>query len=361
MRGLIKRIFRVESLVVIIFIFLFVAIALIVILDRDNVEEVIHQANPISLLWALLFTFTAYSFMTLSFVLANKLFKLKVATPYIALVGFITIAIGNLLDFGGLGGYSLRVTLLKQKGARISEVMASSLFHVYVTFFTLLMLLPLGFLLLLFTGKLSFPAQFPLVYIMGVTVFAIVLVSWLLIARRARNKIEEFLSKLSLRITKRDFSGRFHNFNEALNTGLDNSKANPKLLTGMFVTALVGWIFAITAMGFCFHSIGVNLHPAALTAGFGVGVTVAYFAVIPGGLGVQDTSMAGVYTLFGVPFDSSVFASIVLRVVYYLVPAVLGLGAYALFMKKTLKNGNHEQKPEGREQNTGKRNLNVEP
>lgn len=339
MKKFLKKLFQIETLIVVVFFILFIAVALIVILDRDKVTEVIQQANPLSLLWALAFTLLAYVFMTGSFVLANKLFEIEVKTPYMALVGFITIAIGNLLDFGGIGGYSLRVALLKQKGARISQVMASTLFHVYVTFFTLLMLLPIGFVILLATHKLNFPKHFPLLYIMLFTTLAIVFVSWLLTARRARKKLEKLASRITEKLTKKDFSARLQNFNAALDSGLEFAKERPSLLAGMFMLTLIGWVFAITAMGFCFHSIGVTIGLPELTAGFGVGVTVAYFAVIPGGLGIQDTSMAGVYTLFDVPFDTSVFTSIVLRVVYYLVPAVLGLGCYALFLKSSIKNG----------------------
>lgn len=339
MKNFLKNLLKIETLTVAIFFVLVIAVAVIVILDKDKVDQVISEANSSYLLWALLSTLLAYAFMTGSFVLANKLFKIDVKTTYIALVGFITIAIGNLLDFGGVGGYSLRVALLKQKGARICQVMASTLFHVYITFFTLLTLLPIAFITLLATNRLEFPSHLPLVYIMCFTTIALIVASWLLTARRARKKIETFATKLVLKVTKKDFGQRFQNFNIALDTGLDLAKKRPQLLAGMTALTLIGWGFAIATMGFCFRSIGVELGLPELASGLGVGVTVAYFGVIPGGLGVQDGSMAGVYTLFGVPFEISVFASIVLRVVYYLVPAMLGLCCYALFLKSNIKNG----------------------
>jgi len=52
--------------------------------------------------------------------------------------------------------------------------------------------------------------------------------------------------------------------------------------------------------------------------------------MIPGGLGVQETSMAAIYSLFGVTVRSALLASILYRVFFYFIPIILSMIAYKL-------------------------------
>lgn len=49
---------------------------------------------------------------------------------------------------------------------------------------------------------------------------------------------------------------------------------------------------------------------------------------MPDDLGVQEGSMAVVYTLLGVPFEQATLTGITVRAVYYLVPVLVSLGFY---------------------------------
>jgi hypothetical protein len=50
--------------------------------------------------------------------------------------------------------------------------------------------------------------------------------------------------------------------------------------------------------------------------------------MIPGGLGVQEGSMAGIFALLGVSFDRAVLASVLFRVIYFFVPYLISLTLY---------------------------------
>ena len=50
--------------------------------------------------------------------------------------------------------------------------------------------------------------------------------------------------------------------------------------------------------------------------------------MVPGGMGVQEGSMAGVYGLLGVPFEQAVLVSLVFRVVYSVIPFGVSLSLY---------------------------------
>ena len=50
--------------------------------------------------------------------------------------------------------------------------------------------------------------------------------------------------------------------------------------------------------------------------------------MVPGGLGVQEGSMAGVYHLLGVPLEQAVLVSLLFRLVYYVIPFGVSLAFY---------------------------------
>jgi uncharacterized membrane protein YbhN (UPF0104 family) len=55
--------------------------------------------------------------------------------------------------------------------------------------------------------------------------------------------------------------------------------------------------------------------------------------MIPGGLGVQEGSMAAVYALLGVPFGQALLAAILFRAIYYFIPFLFSLGFYWRLMR----------------------------
>jgi uncharacterized membrane protein YbhN (UPF0104 family) len=71
-----------------------------------------------------------------------------------------------------------------------------------------------------------------------------------------------------------------------------------------------------------------------LLSGFGIGVSAGNISMIPGGLGIQEASMAGVYSILGTPFAQAVLASILFRVVYDFVPFLLSLALYGWLLRK---------------------------
>ena len=56
--------------------------------------------------------------------------------------------------------------------------------------------------------------------------------------------------------------------------------------------------------------------------------------MIPGGLGVQEGSMAGIYALLGVPLNQAVLAAILFRVVYYFAPYLVSLAFYRRMLRR---------------------------
>jgi uncharacterized protein (TIRG00374 family) len=76
-----------------------------------------------------------------------------------------------------------------------------------------------------------------------------------------------------------------------------------------------------------------------LLTGFNFGVTLTLIPLIPGSIGVQEASMAGMMALFGVPFSQGVIAAILFRVVYYFVPFLASLALYWSLLREKVATG----------------------
>ncbi|HAI08542.1 MAG: hypothetical protein CL702_07565 [Chloroflexi bacterium] len=75
------------------------------------------------------------------------------------------------------------------------------------------------------------------------------------------------------------------------------------------------------------------MDPGVVVTGFAVGVAAGVMSMVPGGLGVQEGSMAGAYHLLGVPLEQGVLVSFLFRLVYYMVP----FGVSLLFYRNVLR------------------------
>jgi hypothetical protein len=86
------------------------------------------------------------------------------------------------------------------------------------------------------------------------------------------------------------------------------------------VLTLADFICSIAAMGIIFKALGTSVTPGVLVTGYVIGIMAGLLSMVPGGFGIQEASMAGIYALLGVPFEVAVLAAILFRVLYYLVP-----------------------------------------
>jgi uncharacterized protein (TIRG00374 family) len=117
-------------------------------------------------------------------------------------------------------------------------------------------------------------------------------------------------------------------FDVTMARGVTALRQRPSFLALLVGSVVVDWASSVAALWFCFDAMGEPLNLGVLLTGFAIGITAGVLSMIPGGLGVQEGSMAGIYALLGVPFQQAVLAAILFRVVYYLIPYVVSLAFY---------------------------------
>ena len=65
--------------------------------------------------------------------------------------------------------------------------------------------------------------------------------------------------------------------------------------------------------------------PGIVIVGFAVGVCVSLASLVPGGLGIMESSMTAVFVSLGVPLEPAVVAVLIFRLVYYVLPLLVSL------------------------------------
>ena len=304
---------------------------LVVFLDWREVRDVLIRAD-----WQwipLAFTFTGISYLCLSysFMSINRCFGIGLEHRDLLRIGFVSSAM--IAAVGGLAGHSLRVLMMTRRGLAAGDVMAPSLFHAYLESLVFFAMIPAGLSYLLLTHPLSSSVAVWLstgTVILGVA-FAITAVVFFF--GPARSVALWLVSSFWRWMTRRDIGASLVKFESTLGSGLSAVRDRPWVLARPVALILVDRVARVAVVWFCFQALDSQAGLAVTVTGFAIGVAVGVMSMVPGGLGVQEGSMAGAYHLLGVPLEEAVLASVLFRAVYYMVPFGISLGFYRRAMR----------------------------
>lgn len=317
-----------------IFVVLTIIVVILAYIDREKVWEVLYNAEWDKLLFAGLITIVDYFLVAMSITYSNKLFKINVNQAYQSVVNFVTVSIGNLMDFGGIAGFSLRGILLKRKGANFTDSIASSIFHSYFNFLSVLVMVPFGMLGLYLINKITPENEKVILITTALAVGGSAIAALVIFIKPIRKKVTSFLTRFIKKVFRKDVSQSIMNFNSAIETGIAGMKRDPKSFWMMCLLVELDYVLDIFILWLCFNSIGITVEIPILMIGFAVGVTATTFGFVPGGLGIQEGSMASIFAILGVDFAIGVLVSFIFRVVYYFLPSFLSLITYWLALRK---------------------------
>ncbi len=101
--------------------------------------------------------------------------------------------------------------------------------------------------------------------------------------------------------------------------------ADPKVVLAALALGAIGWSSEGMSFYVLLHALGVSLGPAASVFIFAFAIMVGAISVLPGGLGSTEATMIGLLSLQGVPFETAVVATGVVRVTTLWFAVGLGL------------------------------------
>jgi uncharacterized protein (TIRG00374 family) len=300
----------------------------VVVLDWGQVLQVLGQADWRLVPVALLCTAASYGCLSYSFAMISKVFGVCMGRRDLFEVGFVSYALNHLLTSGGTAGHSLRILLIKRRGLPVRDILAASLFHSTLTNLLLFILVPVSFVYLLTNGSLSGSTAVGIGIVASLLFFLVVLIAMVFFLGPFRASVLGMAEMAWRKVTRRNIEQQLKDLDSTLARGVMAIRNRPRILVSPLVLVVADWASAVAALGFCFGALGSPVGPGVLLMGFSIGVVVGLLSMVPGGLGVQEGSMAATYALLGVPFEQAVLAAILFRAVYYLAPFLISLGFY---------------------------------
>jgi uncharacterized protein (TIRG00374 family) len=321
------------SLPRIVFAVMLLAIASAVALDWNRLKPALSVTDWRLLPVCLLSAFLAYVCGSGSYALVNRAFGLPATRARLFLTGFVNMALNNLLPLAGVAGYSASAVLLGSDEIPQRDILAASLFNSYLYVISGVVFVPLSLLSLLLTH--DFPARTRIALEALMAIIAVIAVLAFLVVFRARFRagILRFLSRVARAVSRRDVEPAFAKFDETLSRGLSLLGRQPGQLTLLLALLISDWLFTVGTLFFAFRAFGLRVSPGVVLIGFFVGLSAGSLSMIPGGVGVQDASMAGIYVLLGVALEPALLATILFRASYYFIPFLVALLGYGLAKK----------------------------
>ncbi len=316
---------------------------LAILMDWREVRSLVGHARLSAIPFALAFTALSYATFSYGFALVGALFGIRLPKHDLAVAGFVSSVVANLISLGGVAGYSMRIMILNRRGLSSAEILGPSIFHSYLTNLFLAAMLPVGFVILELGHPLSRTVEIELGAAAAVLITFFVIGSFALFRATFRRDLLARVERVWMRFSKRKLAATVWELDETLARGIAAAERNPSTLLVPVTLVLLDWTFCLTTIYYCFKALGVSVAPGVLVTGFSVGVVAGVLSMIPGGLGVQEGSMAGVYALLNVQFEQALLASVLYRVVYYFIPYLVSLILYRrLFGGKGRWAGNDE-------------------
>jgi uncharacterized protein (TIRG00374 family) len=272
--------------------------------------------------------------LSFGYVLVNRAFSIQMRSLDLLEIGFVSSTLNNVMALAGAPAHSMRVMLTKQRGVDSGEIIAASLFHSFVSNVVVLALFIVGLVSILF-GRVVLggsPATVILAIFMVVALFA--LVTAVMVVRSLRTWVLRIVQKAWKWVSHRDISVFMSDLDGALSRGLAGFKKHRPLLAGLVLVEVADWALSAGGLWFCFAALGKGPSLNVLVAGFSIGISAGNLSMVPGGLGVQEASMAGVFALLGVPFSLAALAAILFRVTNNFIPFFASLPFYAHLVRR---------------------------
>lgn len=316
--------------------FLIVLIALIglvfVVSDWQQIRAAVEQAHWQPIPYALAVTLISYSAISFSFAQVCLLLGVEMRRRSLAIIGFVSAVLNHIVLSGGAAGYSVRFMLMNRYGVSMRQVVTISILHFYLTSLLMIAMLPVALAYLGLTASLNQTTTIALAAFALVLFLAIILITGLIFNSRMRRRAVHLLTKAARTLFRWDVSEPLGRFDTTMTLGVRALHEDPSSMVIIATLIVIDWAFSATALWFCFRAFGVTLAVGQLISGFVIGTVAGVASLFPGGLGIQEASMTGIFALFGIPLEKAVLASVLYRVVYSIVPYIVSLAFYRLVL-----------------------------
>ncbi len=248
-------------------------------------------------------------------------------------IALVSTTVNYLISSLGASGFALRAHLLNRRKIPFGMCVTASIVITVLLYFVLAIIILQGSVLMLFNAsatKVQLVENFAL--IVGMCMVCALITAflfnnewrskWLRKGFRALNKV--LFHGFRALIPK----GRYDDFMDQLDEGIALIHQKKRKLTRTVLYVCADWFFTIMVLYFAFCAVGVNISAGVLVAGFAIGMATTLIPILPSGLGAMELAMTAVFSQMGVEWDAALMATLIYRVVYYVIPGIVSIFIY---------------------------------
>lgn len=299
--------------------------------------ELLGRADWSRVVPALLLTAFSYACISAGLVALGRAVGVVAPRWPMMRIAFVSVAVNQLISFGGVAGYSLRAVLSRRYGVATGDTLAMSLVHSYLNNLAMFFLLAAGIFHLVRDPATDEAWRRTLQAGGTLVVLFFAVSSAAMFSARLRAMLVRAGASLARRLLPERWAmpvaRALRDLDAALGRTANALRRDPRAAWWPCVFLVLNWAAALGVLWYCLDAVGEPVALGVLVGGFSVGVVAGFASLLPGGLGVQDGSLAAVLALQGVPLEAAVLGALLFRFTYYVTPFLATLPVYASFMR----------------------------
>jgi len=248
-------------------------------------------------------------------------------------IALVSTTVNYAVSSLGASGFALRAHLLNRRRVPFGTCVTASIVITVLLYFVLAVIILQGSILMLFHSSAT-PVQLLKNFILIVVMCAVcVAVTAFLFNDAWRyksiRKVFRWINKFLFHVFGALIpKGRYDDFMDQLDEGIALIHKKKKKMTWTIVYVCADWLFTILVLFFAFRAVGVHIAAGVLVAGFAIGMVTTLIPILPGGLGAMELAMTAVYAQMGIDWDAALMATLIYRVVYYVLPGMVSIFIY---------------------------------
>jgi uncharacterized protein (TIRG00374 family) len=254
----------------------------------------------------------------------------ELETATLARAAWIGASVGHILPMGGVTGAAVRGQLMARAGLAPRRAAAITGLQLAIEHLVAVPVQGTAIVLLLLHEGGANAAAKDFAAVASVALSGLALGA-LVLSRRVRRRAVRVIARMAERGGSPALAERFR---AGIGGAIADLDARPARLATPLVLALADWV-AMTAMIYAgFRAIGVDISLRSCFTGFGVGTLALAIGAVPAGVGLVEGASAAAFAALGVPVDETLAALTIFRLLYDALPAVAGLLAYRLAVRR---------------------------
>ncbi len=308
-------------------------IGLLVYQAKDSFIKIWREVSTKYLFLSLLSSVLIYVSMGMSLYEVLRIMGRKIGRGAAVGIALVSTTVNYVVSSLGVSGFALRAHLLNRRRVPFGMCVTASIVITVLLYFVLAIIILQGSILMCINSSattMQLLKNFILIVVMCVVCAA---VTAFLFNNEWRSKWVRRIFRLINKVLFHVFralipKGKYDDFVDQLDEGIDLIHKKKKKLTWTIIYVCADWLFTILVLYFAFRAVGVHITAGVLVAGFAVGMVTTLIPLLPGGLGAMELAMTAVYAQMGINWDAALMATLIYRVVYYILPGIVSIFIY---------------------------------